>query len=120
MNGKVDKGHQVVEFQAPTAANNYTWYRKYADGWVEQGGFDNTTRTTSSTLSAIVSITFPVEMADTKYIFIGTPLGTYCGIEEQNSPARTTTGLRVDILACYPSNTFTSNGFSWQVSGMAA
>jgi hypothetical protein len=30
--------HRVIEFQKPTAENNYTWYRKYADGWVEQGG----------------------------------------------------------------------------------
>ena len=27
----------VVEFQAPTAENNYTWYRKYRSGWVECG-----------------------------------------------------------------------------------
>lgn len=33
----VAKGHEVVAFQAPTAANNYTWYRRYADGWVEMG-----------------------------------------------------------------------------------
>lgn len=38
LNDKVVKGHEVIEFQAPTAGNNYTWYRKYADGWVEQGG----------------------------------------------------------------------------------
>lgn len=28
----------VVDFQAPTAENNYTWFRKYKSGWVEQGG----------------------------------------------------------------------------------
>jgi hypothetical protein len=28
----------VIESQAPTAENNYTWYRKYKSGWVEQGG----------------------------------------------------------------------------------
>ena len=28
----------VVETQAPTAENNYTWYRLYKSGWVEQGG----------------------------------------------------------------------------------
>lgn len=28
----------VVESQLPTAENNYTWYRKYKSGWVEQGG----------------------------------------------------------------------------------
>ncbi len=28
----------VIEWQTPTADNNYTWYRKYKSGWVEQGG----------------------------------------------------------------------------------
>lgn len=28
----------VIESQTPTAANGYTWYRKYKSGWVEQGG----------------------------------------------------------------------------------
>ena len=53
LNDKVDVGHEVIEFQAPTAGNNYKWYRKYADGWVEQGG-----------QSQSGSIVFPVEMAD--------------------------------------------------------
>ncbi len=29
----------VTEWQTPTAENNYTWYRKYKSGWVEQGGY---------------------------------------------------------------------------------
>lgn len=49
----------VVESQAPTAENNYTWYRKYKSGWVEQGGFS-----TSQT------ITLPVEMADSHYTIL--------------------------------------------------
>ena len=28
----------VIASQTPTADNNYTWYRKYKSGWVEQGG----------------------------------------------------------------------------------
>jgi hypothetical protein len=48
---KVAKGHEVIEFQAPTADNNYTWYRKYADGWVEQGG---------RTMTQSQTITFPI------------------------------------------------------------
>lgn len=33
------KGYDyVIESQSPTAENNYTWYRKYKSGWVEQGG----------------------------------------------------------------------------------
>lgn len=46
----------VIEWQTPTAENNYTWYRKYKSGWVEMGG-----HSTSQT------VTFPVEMADTSY-----------------------------------------------------
>ena len=28
----------VVASQLPTAENNYTWYRLYKSGWLEQGG----------------------------------------------------------------------------------
>ena len=52
--------HRVIEFQAPTAANNYTWYRKYADGWVEQGKEVTFTTTEQET-------TLPVTMASTHY-----------------------------------------------------
>lgn len=52
--------HAVIEFQAPTSSNNYTWYRKYADGWVEQGGI-----TTSG--SVLQSVVLPITMADTNY-----------------------------------------------------
>ena len=31
------KADAVIDYQEPTAANNYTWYRKYKSGWVEQG-----------------------------------------------------------------------------------
>ena len=58
---RVVKGHEVIEFQAPTAANNYTWYRKYADGWVEQG-IQRLTFTTSEQTA-----TLPVTMANTNY-----------------------------------------------------
>lgn len=47
----------VIAWQTPSAANNYTWYRKYKSGWVEQGG-----HSTSQT------VTLPVEMADTSYV----------------------------------------------------
>ena len=28
----------VVDWQTPTVANNYSWYRLYKSGWIEQGG----------------------------------------------------------------------------------
>lgn len=54
-------GHDLVSFQMPTSSNNYTWYRKYADGWVEQGGMNITVTSTIQTW------TLPVTMADTHY-----------------------------------------------------
>ena len=51
----------VVESQMPTAENNYTWYRKYKSGWVEQGG-----RFLLSTGNYDI-ITLSLEMANTNY-----------------------------------------------------
>lgn len=48
----------VVASQAPTADNNYTWYRKYKSGWVEQGGKLNDRRGT---------VTFPITMNGSNY-----------------------------------------------------
>lgn len=33
-----DKFVRIVAKQDPTSENSHTWYRKYSDGWVEQGG----------------------------------------------------------------------------------
>jgi len=52
----------VVECQTPTAQNNYTWYRKYKSGWVEQGG------RTSASNSGTKTVSLPVTMSDTNYI----------------------------------------------------
>ena len=57
-------GHNIIAFQEPTALNNYTWYRLYADGWVEQGGnYDNG----SLAADFNTTVTFPIEMANTRY-----------------------------------------------------
>lgn len=106
-NGKVDTGHQVIAFQAPTAANNYTWYRKYADGWVEQGGriANNSTSTT---------VTLPIVMANMKYTLVGGLLnGTAStSYEHMNFNNLTSTGFIF--------TTYDNYGINWQVSGMAA
>lgn len=65
--GKVNTGHEVIEWQAPTSANSYKWYRKYADGWVEQGQFS---------ISTPATITLQVTMDSTNYQVTATPLGT--------------------------------------------
>ena len=50
----------VIEWQAPTAENDYTWYRLYKSGWVEQGGYTDTT-------NAEFSVTLPKEMLNINY-----------------------------------------------------
>lgn len=51
----------VVEFQHPTSANNYTWYRKYSDGWLEQGGICSISQDTRTTVN------MPKAFSDTNY-----------------------------------------------------
>jgi len=100
-------GHEVIAFQAPTAGNNYTWYRKYADGWVEQGG--ETVDTTST-----VSVALPVEMQDTHYTITCSAKG---GNKFASVSAYTTTDIQ---LAYYAASGTTAVPLCWYVCGMAA
>lgn len=59
-NGMPTNADYVTESQLPTAENNYTWYRKYASGWVEQGGL-------STDYQNDKTILLPVEMQNTNY-----------------------------------------------------
>lgn len=123
LNGKLDSdlanlpsGYDfVVDWQAPTAANSYTWYRKYKSGWVEQGGlFTNTARLTQ--------ITFPIKMADTNYSALS---NLQYGSADWSATvttciangSRTTTGLQV---LCYYNNSFNTGPICWEVKGFAA
>jgi hypothetical protein len=100
------KGHEVVDFQAPTSTNNYTWYRKYADGWIEQGGF-------VSNVSGEQTVNFPITMADTNYAMFKT-MATASSNNVQYSNvsfyARTTASAKTTTAGA---------DFSWEVKGMA-
>lgn len=100
------KTHDVIEFQAPTALNNYTWYRKYRDGWVEQGG-------QIAVSGDNVAVTLPVEMADADYPVVGGVLDASAanGWRYAN---RTTTGFTKMLIGNV------NCGGSWQVNGMYA
>ena len=91
----------LVAVQHPTAENNYTWYRKYSDGWVEQGQYDAT--------QGLVS--FPVIMADTSYTVSVSLNGS------GSNPGFHITSRTV-------SNMDIGNGsgwhMDWQIKGMAA
>lgn len=58
--------HEVIEYQEPTAANNWSWYRLYADNWVEQGGrTSNFTNITAGSENKEESLL--IEMAGIEY-----------------------------------------------------
>lgn len=73
-NGKADRDlnnlpsnyDYVIAEQKPNASNNYTWYKKYKSGWVEQGGrYVNQSLTgAQGTLTA----TLPIPVAMTSVI----------------------------------------------------
>lgn len=104
----------VVENQLPTAENDYTWYRKYKSGWVEQGGIYNPAFTGTKTFA------YPVEMADTNYtLTTGTGCSNVSNMHGKDYiTAKTTTGFSFTSVSL--AGSFTTSLFNWQVSGMAA
>lgn len=106
------KADSVIDFQLPTAENGYTWYRKYASGWVEQGGL-----TPSGTGAG--TVTLPVVMANNNYQFLGNVKNSTTNTVAYTLQARTLTTTTAGYFKSY-------NGggaveiFWWQVSGMAA
>lgn len=102
----------VIQTQLPTAANNYTWYRKYASGWVEQGW-------RKSWNGAWTTVTLPVRMADTNYTCTAGGYRTDSSPYQQMTCFRNYTTTTVDM---WSSDDTTSNAAEIRVfvCGMAA
>ena len=92
----------VVESQLPTAENNYTWYRKYKSGWIEQGGIYNS-----------ADLTFVVEIADSNYNLFLQPQHT-SGCYSMNAQNLSSTGATINTS----SNQW--HHYWWFVSGFYA
>ena len=108
----------VVESQLPTAENNYTWYRKYKSGWVEQGG---QATTNSGNPKQII---LPLEMANIYYNINITPQTLTDGYTNAgwNVIAINTTASPKTNTNFYaqPSITGYNLPFYWVVFGIAA
>lgn len=101
------EGDYVVFFQAPTATNNYTWYRKYKSGWVEQGGVETLTGVKEK------QITFPVIMLDNNYTpSVTAAWSSSAGPQMEGVENLQTTGMR--LTTSYEGVTLW-----WQVCGIA-
>ena len=121
LNGKVDLADganqgdvdYVIETQLPNAGNNYSWYRLYKSGWVEQGGINF-----GASSAVSYTIALPKAMSDSNYTVT---LG--CGDNTANANVylfyfdRTTTDFKL-----YSNHTSggASVGDAWRVEGMSA
>lgn len=85
LNAKVATGHELIAYQEPTSSNNYIWYRKYKDGWVEQG---------CHYVPQGTAWTFPIPMANDLYTLVAsyvdssstnTPQWLYMGIQQYST-----------------------------------
>jgi len=124
IDAKITTADYVIASQTPTSANNYTWYRKYKSGWVEQGG-----RTNSNSSGEFV-IQLPIAMASKGYQFIATfELGSndktpnvILGARRQTNNANDTKSTVAGITT-YCNGTaagYTSWPFAWRVTGIGA
>jgi len=100
----------VVAKQDPTAENNYTWYRKYKSGWVEQGGITQTDDKNPT-------ITLPIEMADTTYQILTTTYRPNAGTGNATEYGITVGQLTTTTFFLVLQQAFR---YMWEVKGMAA
>lgn len=102
----------VIEYQTPTAENDYTWYRKYKSGWVEQGGFYNMTSTAGN-----YYVSLPITMSDINYQV----LATY-NQNVTNTDWTANTSFIADTISQIKihQTTTVAGRVAWEVKGMAA
>lgn len=105
----------VIASQLPTAENNYSWYRKYASGWIEQGGYVSVQSLSEGTATS-ATVEFSLKMGNTDYSVLTSPTATSSFTRlYSNFGSKTTTGMSVGVRNIGG----TTNGIKiyWQVKG---
>lgn len=113
----------VIACQTPTAENNYTWFRKYKSGWVEQGGYS-----TLSVSGAPAVITLPIEMSNEYYtVTTSSRQKTFTLAQDtvnrntvMNWSATITGQTTTQFGARSAAGESNYSGFNWYVCGMSA
>lgn len=113
--------HHVIEAQYPDASNGYTWYFKYSDGWVEQGGVQ-----IGNGVYGKATVNLPVEMADNTYQAFGNIGWINESTWYTNSSTSAVMAAITDVTGATTdktTTTFSIQSFSthnWYACGMAA
>ena len=121
LNNKADRDFNNIpsnyDYVVESHTNEFSWYRKYKSGWVEQGG-----RTDTLGSNAVAQIVLPIEMKTTSYsVLIGTAAN-----DAENTAGRigvigktlTTTGFSISNQGW--TNSYNGMKTFWQVKGYAA
>lgn len=98
----------VIAWQTPTAENNYTWYRKYKSGWVEQGGIVKRAQSND------IQINFPVCMDNTNYAW-----SINTAYNSTNEPSYRTIGCWNLTKTSLTMRTDTNFDKSWHICGQS-
>lgn len=95
---------QVIDsYYSPTA-----WYRKWSDGFIEQGGLTTTTTTT-------LAITFPLPMSSTDY-FVSTT-GTSTPTSPTGNVTPYATNASIKSVTGMTLRAATATAINWEVKG---
>ena len=104
----LNQGDYVIKTQLPTEENNYSWYRLYKSGWVEQGKFRNFMESNASVTCMLI-----IPMKDTNYFVTGlydTNTNAINSLSRIGVGAKTTQSFQMR----------TEGGqYSWEVKGFA-
>ncbi|GHU01477.1 hypothetical protein FACS1894186_4260 [Alphaproteobacteria bacterium] len=95
------------------SSDGTSWYRKYASGWIEQGGIVSPASGTPTDLI----VNFVVPMSNTNYTFLCTPAepGSARFVGFLGSGYKTMTGAT--IVSQYYNTAVGAKSLSWQVIG---
>ena len=110
----IDMNDCVIEFHRPTSYNNYTWYRKYKSGWVEQGG----QFTAQGGQYGVYQVTLPVTMADNNYYANG--IAKYSSADNTFTVSIDSTKTTTTVLGIRKHWASTGQTIIWEAKGMAA
>lgn len=106
----------VTEWQTPTAENNYTWYRKYASGWVEQGGRATTVAGRG------LQVLLPVPMEPNQFFITNSSRQPIDNWAATPCVSKSADGTYIQIAIVPNSGTgqWVSGTIDWAVKGIAA
>ena len=100
----------VIDFQLPTAENNYTWYRLYSSGWVEQGVIGVLIGT------SVYTFNLPITMASSTYEVL-TSVADALNTTAMSAKVWAKTTTSVQVRCTYQSGSISGD---IRVSGIAA